>query len=404
MWRNADLLKILIGETVSDLGSNVGDLALPLLAAIVLDANAGQMASLLAAEWLPRILIGLASASWIDRVRRRPVLIATNLLRCAILSAVALAASRNAVTVELLYPVAIALAALDVMFASTFGAYLPSLVPARDLVAANGARATSSAAAGVIGPAAAGLLISALGAPLAIFTDALSFLASVTGLALVRATEPPIARSNGNPNALKEIEEGWRVLLGDRILRAFAATAFTANFFYRVVMAVYVLYLTRDLHLSAAVVGAIFGLGGGIGVLIGSAMAAPIARRFGTGRTVISAHVLFGIFGLPLALTPLLPGLAVPLVFASEFLQLAVNAVYMVNRTSVEQALSAPRVRGRIQSSRTVAHAVAGALGLVVGGVLGEGVNTSAAIIVGVLGGLTSFAWLVPTPLRRVRI
>jgi MFS family permease len=399
-WRYPDLLKILIGETVSDFGSEVGDLALPLLASITLEASAGQMASLFGAEYVPRILIGLASAGWIDRVRRRPVLITTNLARCAILTTVALAAWRNALTVELLYPVAIGLAALDVVFTTTFAAYLPSLVPTTTLVAANGARATSSAGASVVGPAVAGVLISALGAPVAILADALSFLASVTGLTLVHTTESAPYRQTGHAHPVQEIVEGWRALLHDRVLRALAATAFTANFFYRVIMAVYVLYLTRDLHLSAAMVGAIFGLGGGLGVLTGSALAAPVARAFGVGRSMIAAHVLFGILGLPLALSASLPGLAALLVFASEFLQLTVNAVYMVNRTSVEQALSPPELRGRIQSSRTVAHAIAGILGLVAGGLLGERVNASAAIIVGVIGGLTSFVWLVPTPLR----
>src|SRR5262249_48058756 len=151
-----------------------------------------------------------------------------------------------------------------------------------------------------------------------------------------------------------------------------------------VIMAVYVLYLTRDLALSPALVGAIFGLGGGVGVLIGSALAAPVARVFGVGRSMIAAHALFGVLGLPLAFTVILPGIAAPLVFASECLQLAVNAIYMINRTSVEQALSPPTLRGRIQVSRTVAHAVAGVLGLVVGGVLGERVSPSAAIVVGV--------------------
>jgi hypothetical protein len=113
---------------------------------------------------------------------------------------------------------------------------------------------------------------------------------------------------------------------------------------------------------------------------------------------MITAHLLFGILGLPLALTVVAPAWAVPLVFASEFAQLAVNAMYMVNRTSVEQALSPAPLRGRIQASRTVTHAVAGVLGLLVGGVLGEQFGPGAAIVVGVLGGITSFVWLWGSP------
>ena len=189
LWRNSDLRSVLIGETISDLGSQLGDLALPLIATLALRVSAGEMAVLLAAEYVPRVVVGLLAASWIDRVRRRPVLIMTNLARGVILAAVAFAASRDALTIELLYGVATALAAMDVVFAATFAAYLPSLIPASALVTANSARATSSAGAGVLGPAVAGVLISGLGAPLAILADALSFIVSAMGIGLVRASE-----------------------------------------------------------------------------------------------------------------------------------------------------------------------------------------------------------------------
>ena len=117
---------------------------------------------------------------------------------------------------------------------------------------------------------------------------------------------------------------------------------------------------------------------------------------------MIVAHLLFGVLGIPLALTVLVRAYAAPLVFATEFLQLAVNAVYMVNRTSVEQAVSPNVLRGRIQSSRNAAHAVAGLLGLAVGGFLGGSFGTTAPILVGVIGGLVSFVWLLPGPLHKL--
>ena len=185
---------------------------------------------------------------------------------------------------------------------------------------------------------------------------------------------------------------------GDPILRAFLATAFTAQFFYSVIMAIYVLFLTRELALPPAAVGIIFGLGGGAGVLIGSAAAAWIARRVGLGRTLVATHLLFGVLGILLALTLIQPAQAAALVFVCEFLQLGVNAVYMVNRAAVEQAVTPPRLRGRVQASRTVAHAVSGTLGIVCGGILGDQLGMHTAILVGVLGGLGSFVWLWRSP------
>jgi len=188
--------------------------------------------------------------------------------------------------------------------------------------------------------------------------------------------------------------EGVCFLVGDPILRAFLATAFTAQFFYSAIMAIYVLYLTRELGLSPVAIGIVFGLGGGAGVLIGSAAASAIVRAFGVGRTLVATHLLFGLLGAPLALATVLPSLAAPLVFASEFAQLSVNAVYMVNRVSVEQAVTPSRLRGRVQASRTVSHALSGALGTLLGGVLAEQIGISAAIVVGVVGGQFSFVWL----------
>jgi predicted MFS family arabinose efflux permease len=403
LWRNPDLLKVLVGEAISDFGSQVGGLALPLLAALTLDATPAQMATLLALEYLPRIVVSLAAGGWIDRIRKRRLLIAANTLRAMLLALLALAAAVGSVRMETLYVVAPIMAGLDALFTASFVAYLPSLVSERSLVSANASRATTSAAADVAGPAAAGALISAFGAAFAIGLDAMSFLASVGGLLAVRAADHPVRMEHHRAHPLHEIVDGWRALLGNPVLRAFAATAFTANFFYRVIMSVYVLYLTRDLALSPATVGAIFGLGGGLGVLLGSATAAFASRTFGLGRTLVGAHLLFGVLGLPLALSTLEPSRGVLLVFVSEFAQLAVNAVYMVNRTSVEQVAVPAAVRGRVQAARTVAHAVAGALGLLVGGIVGERFGPSAAIVLGVVGGLTSFLWLSASPIGALR-
>ena len=402
LWQHADFLKLLAGETISDLGSQVGDLALPLAAALVLNATPGQMAALRAAEYVPRIVVGLVAGVWVDRLRRRPLLIATNIARSVLLLGVAATAAVGLLRIELLYMVGILMAALGVVFAITLQAYLPSLVPAGWLVAANSARATSRAATEVIGQAMAGILIQLLGVPGAVALDGLSFVASVTGTTLIRTAEPAPPPKHERRRLSFELVEGVHALIGNPILRAFQATAIMAQFFYSVIMAIYVLYLTRELGLSASSVGLIFGLGGGVGVLVGSAAAASVARLLGVGRTLVLAHLLFGVFGILLAFTVVWRTHAALLVFASEFAQLSVNAVYMVNRSSVEQAVTPPGLRGRVQASRMAAHAASGTLGILLGGVLGEQFGTNAAIAVGVAGGLFSFVWLWRSPVHRL--
>jgi hypothetical protein len=297
-----------------------------------------------------------------------------------------------------MYGVGVLMAALDVIFGTALLAYLPSLVPPPTLVAANGARATSRALTDLAGPGLAGLLLQLLGAPAALALDGVSFLASVAGIALVRMPEPAPPAPAHRQRLDREVIQGVRVLITNPVLRAFTATAATANFFYSVIMAIYVLYLSQELALDPVTIGLIFGLGGGAGILVGSASAAALARSFGVGRTLVVAHLLFGVFGIPLALSVVWPSLGVPLVFTSECMQLGVNAVYMVNRLSVEQVVTPVHLRGRVQATRTVAHALSGALGIGVGGVLGEQVGMSAAVTVGVLGGLCSFVWLWCSP------
>ena len=295
------------------------------------------------------------------------------------------------------------MAALGVVFGITLQAYLPSLVCARWLVAANSARATSRAATEVIGQVLAGILIQLLGVAGAVALDGVSFLAPVTGTTLIRTTEPAPPPKGERRRLVVELVEGLHSMTSNPILRAFHATAITAQFFYSVIMAIYVLYLTCELGLSPTGVGLIFGFGGGVGVLVGSAAAAGVARLVGLGRTLVIAHVLFGFFGILLALTAAWRAQAALLVLVSEFAQLSVNAVYMVNRSSVEQAVTPPSLRGRVQASRTVAHAASGRFGILVGGALGEQFGTSAAIVFGVVGGLFSFVWLWRSPIRSLR-
>jgi predicted MFS family arabinose efflux permease len=402
LWRQPDFIKVLTGETISDVGSQVGDLALPLAAALVLTATPAQMATLRAAEYLPRILIGLIAGVWIDRLRRRPVLMATNLARALVLLLVAATAALGLLQIELLYAAGIVLAGLGVVFGTALQAYLPSLVPRPSLVAANAARATSSAVTDVVGPGLGGILVQVLGTPGAIALDGVSFVASALGITLVRTPEPPPPARAERRQMHVELMEGVRTLLGNPILRGFTATAFTAQFFYSVIMAIYILYLSRDLALSPATIGLIFGFGGGAGVLVGSAVAARVARWLGLGRTLVGAHGLFGMFGVFLALAVVWPAQAAALVVVAEFTQLCVNAIYMVNRASVEQAVTPQRLRGRVQASRTVAHALSGTLGILAGGAIAEGVGTSAAIVVGVAGGLLSFAWVWRSPIRQL--
>lgn len=402
LWRHPDFLKLWFGDLVSDLGSRVTPLALPLTAALLLDAGPGQMGALYATGYLPPILLGLVAGVWIDRLRRRPVLIWANAGRALVLLTVPAAALLGQLRIELLFAVQLAMALLAVFARTAAVAYLPSLVPRERLVTANSALAAGDALAEVAGPGLAGLLVQRAGAPLAIAADAVSYLAPALCVALIRAPEPPPPPRAGRRPLLAELREGLATLTGQPLLRAFLATMICAVFFYNVIMAVYLLYLYRQLGLSPAAVGVILGFGGGAGILIGSAIAPAVSRRLGLGRTLVGAHLLFGLGGLLLGLAVFLPAFGAPLVFAAEFLQLAVNGVYFVNRRSVEQAVTPPPLRGRVRAGQSVVDAAAAAAGTLAGAALGERFGVGAAVLAGVAGGLFSVLWLWWSPVRRL--
>lgn len=402
LWRHPDFLKLWVGQAVSVFGSQITPVALPLTAALTLDATAGQMGALRAAEYLPPVVVGLVAGVWVDRLRRRPILIGTEVLRALVLVAVPAAAAVGLLRLELLYTVALTLGALGAVFGTAYAAYLPSLVPRASLVEANGKLATTAAVAYVTGPGIAGVLVQLLSAPGAIVVDGLTFLASAWGMALIRTPEPAAPPRAGRRHVWAEIGEGLRTVARDPILRAFLASSAAFDVFWNGIMAVYVLYLTRDLGLPPAAVGLIFGLGG-VGALAGAALAHGAGVRLGLGRTIVGAQLLLGAGGLLIALTVAMPAFALPLLVAAEIIQSGANTVYTVNRTSLEQAITPVHVQGRVRGSQVVIGAAAVTLGSLLGGLLGERTGLRHTIVLGVGGGLFAFLWVWWSPVRKLR-
>ncbi len=300
LWRNTDFLKLWAGQTVSLFGSQITVLALPLLAALTLDATPAQMSLLVAAGAAPDLLVGLIAGVWVDRLRRRPLLIGADLGRAALLLSIPLAALVGALRLWLLVAVAFGLGLLTTIFGIAYQSYLPALVPRDDLVEANGRLEAGSAVAGVAGPGLAGGLVQWVTAPVAVLLDALSFLLSALLLGRIRTVEPPTPAA-AQSRVWGEIGAGLRAVAGAPLLRALAGSAATFNFFDNFLFAVYVLYLTRELGLGPAAVGAVFAIGGA-GGLLGALLAGPIARRIGLGRALVGAILLAGLGELGIAL------------------------------------------------------------------------------------------------------
>ena len=385
LWRQPDFVRLWGAETVSAFGSQVSLLALPLIAALTLGASELQMGLLAAAGSAPFLVVGLVAGAWVDRLPRRPILIAADFGRAVLLLAVPIAAVADALSLGLLVAVAVAVGVLTVFYNVAYVAYLPALVRRDQLVDGNAKLQASASIAQVAGPGLGGGLVGLVTAPLAIGLDAVSFLASGLLLSRIRTAEPPPPPRSGQTRIWAEIGEGWRVVVGHPLLRAMAGCSATTNFSGFLFLSVYVLYLTRDLGLGATGVGLVFAVGG-VGALIGATVAAPAARRFGTGPTMVAAQFLTGVTGLTVPLAVLFPAVALPMVLIAEFAQWLTLLVYDVNAMSLRQALAPERLRGRVNATARFLISGMQPIGSLAGGVLGALIGAPWTLVVGVVG------------------
>jgi MFS family permease len=401
LWRHREFLKYWSASAVSDVGSQITALALPLIGALTLAATPWQMGVLTAASGAPILLVGLFAGVWVDRLRRRPVLIATDIGRALLLLAIPIASVLGLMTIELLVVVALFVGTLNVFFDIAHLAFLPVLVTREHLVDGNAKLEATAAGAQAVGPSVGGTLIGLLGAPFAVLLDALSFLVSGWLIARTRAVEPPPAVASRS-SVWTEIRAGLHLVLGQPLLHALIAASATMIFFGRMFNAVYILYMTRDLALGPVGVGLVLATGG-IGSLAGAMVARPLTRRFGPGPMLVLSQLAFGLTGLLVPLAVLVPTIALAMVVASEFGQWMAVIVYYVNNVSVRQAITPDRLQGRVNA--TIRFCAGGLMpvGALVGGALGGIIGLPWTLVVAELGTLLGFVWLLLSPIRSLR-
>src|SRR3954468_4502734 len=311
LWRDGDFLKLWAGQTVSRLGSQVSILALPLIAITLLDATTFEIGLLSAAEFLPFIVVGLPAGVWVDRLAKRPVLIAADIGRVLALASVPVAYEAGVLSIGQLYLVAFTSGVLTVFFDVAYQSYLPELVERGQLVDGNAKLATTESGAQLVGPTLAGWLIDVVGPALAVIADAASFAVSAIAVVAIRKPEP--VEDHTEPEQRlgmrREIAEGLSYVLRHPLLRPIAFCTATSNLFSGMQAAVITVYMVRTLGMSPGLIGVTFALGN-IGFIIGALLSPRVVRLFGVGPTIIWSILLSGIGGL---LTPLAtPAVAIP--------------------------------------------------------------------------------------------
>lgn len=402
--RHPDFLKLWTAETISQFGTQVSLLALPLIAATILDVPPFEFALLATLEFLPFILLSLPAGVWVDRLRRRPILIITDIGRAIALFSVPVAVFFDVLTIEQLYVVGFFIGCMTVFFDVAYQSYLPALVERDELIEGNSKLEISRSAAQIAGPGTAGVLIGLVTAPLAIVLDALSFLGSAFFLLIIRRSEPrpaPRVTAGGGkgPGMRTEIAEGLRFVLGNRYLRTIAASTALFNLWGNVATSILLLYLVRELAFTPELLGIAFSLGA-IGFLAGALIASRVAARFGVGRTIVGAAMLSGPAFLPIALAP--ADLALPFVAAGGFVGGMGGAIYNINQVSFRQAITPERMQGRMNA--TMRFIVWGTIpvGTITGGFLGGLIGLHETIWVGAIATLFAFVPVFLGPVRTI--
>jgi len=398
LWRHRDFLLLWTGQTISVFGSQFTHLAVPLIAAMILKASPAQMGVLSAVVTAPFLLVGLFAGVWVDRWRRRPVLISGDVGRALVLSVIPIAHLAGALSMPLLYAVGFLTGVLTVFFDVAYQAYLPSLVDRAQLVEGNSKLEASRSTAQIAGPGLAGVVVQIISAPLAIVFDAISFLVSGLFIGLIRRSEP--APETARAPMLGEIREGLAVVFGNPMLRAIAGCTGTANFFASAGGALYILFVTRELGMKPAAIGAVFSLGS-VGALAGVLLAGPLARRFGIGRVIVAAPLISGLGFVPVVLAT--PKLAVPLLTLGALVSSFGYPLYNISQVSLRQALTPHRLQGRMNA--TMRFLVWGTmpLGALAGGALGQVLGLRPTIAIAAAGATLAFVWVWRSPVRVLR-
>jgi MFS family permease len=403
--RNPHFMRLWAAETVSQFGTQVSLLALPLVAVTLLNASPFEVAALGTIEFLPFILFSLPAGAWVDRLRRRPILIAGDVGRAVALATIPAAFFLGALTIWQLYVVGFVVGTRTVFFDVAYQSYLPSIVDRDQLVDGNGKLETSRTIAQSAGPALGGGLIGVVTAPVAILADAISFVLSAVFVFAIRREEPAPDRhtdehGQARGSLRQEVGAGLRYVLGDRYLRGIAASTATSNFFSNVAFATFIVYAVRELHLTPLEIGLTFGLGN-VGSIIGALTAQRIALRIGVGPAIVGAMALGGPGLLFIALAP--REFAIPFLVTGAFLQGFGVVVYNINQLSFRQAITPMSMLGRMNA--TMRFVVWGTipLGTILGGTIATVVGLQAAILVGAVGAFLALIPLLVTPVRTLR-
>lgn len=402
LWQHPDFMRLWMGQTVSVFGSMIGGLALQFVAILTLQATPLQVATLGILSLIPGFAVGLLAGVWVDRLPRKPLLIACDIGRFVVLVSVPVAALLGGLSMPLLYAVAFLSGVLGTFFDVAYHAYLPSLVRSDQLLEGNSKLSASASVAEAGGFGIAGWLVQWLTAPIAVLVDAVSFLFSALSLATIRKPEAISRHSQSEGNIWLEARAGLATLWNQPVVRALVGSSTLLALFGRIFGSMIILFITRELGLAPGLQGMIFAIGG-LSSLLGALVAGPLTRHFGLGPTLVISMVLISLGMLAPALAVGAGLVAIVLLVINQLLTDPAWTLHNITELTLRQSLIPAEVLGRVNGSVRFLEFGANLLGMLLGGVLGEVLGARTTLMIGACGGLVSAVWLWASPVWRYR-
>ncbi|MFC5274294.1 MFS transporter [Brachybacterium sacelli] len=398
-----DFRRLFGGSSISLLGSSVTTVALPLTAVLVLGASPMQMGLLGAASFLPHLVLGLPAGVWVDRTSYRGVIVSADLLAAAALAAVPILAATGLLQMWQLYVVVVITGTCGLFAAIASQSFMPRLVPQRALLAANSTFALSSSVVATSGNAIGGALVQLLTAPIAIAVDAVMLVVSALSKARITVTGRSAGTEPPKDSMLKGIRVGLRVaLFGHPALRATTIAATVGALGGQMQAVIVVLFLVRELDLSAGLVGATIAVAGVAGI-VGAAIGVQITGRLGNGPTFILGMTLSSLAGLVMATAGGPVVLVLLVLVIAQLLRGWGPTLYGINQQTIRQVLVPSALLARTQATWRFLVFGMQPIGAILGGTLGAVVGLRGTLIISSLVMLTGTGFALLSPLRTLR-
>ncbi len=400
--RNKDFAKLWAGESVSLIGTQVTQFTMPLVAIITLNATVFEVGVLNALRFVPVIILSLFAGVWLDRRRRRPVLIGCALGNAVLISLVPITSVTGVLSIGLLYVVVTLAGALSMTFDIGALSYVPSLVDREQLAQGNSMIQASTAFAGVAGPGLAGILIGLVTAPITLSVDAVSYLFSAAGLISIRKQEPAPEVPAERTTVWRSMAEGLRTVYGNSLLRAMLTQGTMMNLAFGIYITVFVVYAVRTLGLTPLKLGIVMAAVA-VGSLTGAMLAGRVKQALGLGRTMTITVILVSAAPFLLLIPHDASAVAIAVLTFAHFSYGCNVTINNVHAITIRQVVTPPRLLGRMNASYRMVLFGSGPLGMIGGGLLGNALGLRTALVIAVIGMAVPVVWIFFSPVFRLK-